>query len=143
MDAEQIALVQGSFTHIHPIADTVAALFYQRLFALDTTTCMLFQGNSANQEQKFLELFWGMIQELHQPDRVWPFVQALGRRHAQYGVQCQHYVTVGIALLWALRQSLDKNFTPEVEAAWARAYAMLAEAMAEAASNARLPTDQK
>ena len=31
-------------------------------------------------------------------------MQALGRRHVQYGVQ--HYQTVGAALLWALEQEL-------------------------------------
>lgn len=35
MNAAQIALVQTSFDLVLPIADTAAALFYERLFTLD------------------------------------------------------------------------------------------------------------
>jgi hemoglobin-like flavoprotein len=34
-------------------------------------------------------------------DQIVPAVQALGRRHAGYGVREPHYATVGEALLWS------------------------------------------
>jgi hemoglobin-like flavoprotein len=43
-----------------------------------------------------------------------------------------------VALLWALRQSLQQQFTPEIEAAWARTFALLTETMDEADGNERL-----
>jgi hemoglobin-like flavoprotein len=56
------------------------------------------------------------------------------RRHADYGVQVSHYATVGTALLWALRQALDPQCTPAVEAAWAAAYTLLVDTMQAAAA---------
>jgi hemoglobin-like flavoprotein len=60
-------------------------------------------------------------------------VQQLGIRHAGYGVQDQHYETVGAALLWTLGQGLGEAFTPQVEEAWASAYTLLASTMRAAA----------
>jgi len=62
-----------------------------------------------------------------------PTVRELGRRHAGYGVTDAHYDTVGVALLWTLERGLGSSFTPEVRAAWASAYGLLAGVMKAAA----------
>lgn len=49
-----------------------------------------------------------------------PTVEALGQRHAAYGVLPEHYATVGRALLWKLRQGLGAAFDGAHEAAWTR-----------------------
>jgi hemoglobin-like flavoprotein len=56
-------------------------------------------------------------------------VQALGRRHAGYGVEDRHYAVVESALLWTLKEGLGSEFTPEVEDAWRTAYGVLASTM--------------
>jgi hemoglobin-like flavoprotein len=66
-------------------------------------------------------------------DQIVPAVQALGRRHAGYGVREPHYATVGEALLWTLEQGLGEAFTPAVRNAWATAYGTLASVMIDAA----------
>ncbi|MEM9096388.1 MAG: hemin receptor, partial [Pseudomonadota bacterium] len=40
---------------------------------------------------------------------------------------------VGEALLWALEQGLQDEFTPDVKEAWASAYGVLSSAMIQAA----------
>jgi hemoglobin-like flavoprotein len=62
-----------------------------------------------------------------------PVVEALGRRHAGYGVRESHYPTVAAALLWTLEQGLGDKFTPEVREAWAACYGLLASIMQDAA----------
>ena len=52
MTSDQIALVQQSFAHMLPIADTAAALFYRRLFELDPSLRTLFTGDVAKQGHK-------------------------------------------------------------------------------------------
>jgi nitric oxide dioxygenase len=69
-------------------------------------------------------------------DTIVPAVQALGVRHAGYGVTSAHYDTVATALLWTLGQGLGDGFTPEIEAAWVVAYAVLATTMQAAARDA-------
>lgn len=51
----------------------------------------------------------------------------------KYGVQPQHYDTVGAALLLTLEQGLGAAFTPEVKQAWATVYGVLASTMKSAA----------
>jgi hemoglobin-like flavoprotein len=75
-----------------------------------------------------------VVAGLHRPETIMPAVQEFGRRHADYGVQEAHYATVGTALLWALRQGLDPQCTPAVEAAWAAAYTLLVDTMQAAAA---------
>ena len=58
----------------------------------------------------------------------------MARRHVIYGVQPQHYDTVGAALLWTLEQGLGNGFTAEVRAAWTEAYGLLASAMQKAST---------
>ena len=50
-------------------------------------------------------------------------------RHSGYGVTEAHYRVVGEALLWTLERGLGPDFTPEVRAAWAKVYGVLAAAM--------------
>jgi nitric oxide dioxygenase len=60
-------------------------------------------------------------------------LEALGRRHVEYGVREEHYDTVGAALLWMLEQDLGPAYTPEVRGAWEAAYDFIARTMKMAA----------
>jgi nitric oxide dioxygenase len=66
-------------------------------------------------------------------DQMLPAVRALGRRHAHYGVESEHYATVGSALVWTLQQGLGAAFTPALRSAWLEAYDLLAWTMMTAA----------
>lgn len=139
MNPKQIALIQTSFAHVVPIAESAAALFYERLFALDPALRPLFQGDLHEQGRKLMTMLVVVVRGLAQPDQLLPAVEALGRRHAAYGVRETHYATVGAALLWTLRQGLGQQFTPEAEAAWAAAYTLLATVMAQASAEPSAP----
>jgi hemoglobin-like flavoprotein len=134
MTPEQIALVQASFAQVLPIADTAAALFYGRLFELDPSLRPMFTGDIQEQGRKLMTTLKVVVNGLTRLEQLVPAVQSLGRRHAGYGVQDQHYDTVAAALLWTLGQGLGDAFTPEVAAAWATAYAVLADTMKAAAA---------
>lgn len=138
MDAEQAALVQETFEQIQPIAGAVTDLFYKQLFKLDPSTRALFRGDMQQQQRKFIDMLGTILRQLNQIDEVIPEIEEMGRRHMHYGVQSKHYAMVGVALLGALRQGLGERFTPEVEVAWARTYALLADTMEQAAIRERL-----
>lgn len=134
MSPQQITLVQQSFTQVVPIAETAAALFYERLFALDPSVKALFKGDMKQQGRMLMQAIGLAVKGLQQPESILPTIQALGKRHKHYGVQTEHYATVGAALLWTLEQGLGEAFTPEVKDAWTAAYMLLASAMQEAAA---------
>ncbi len=128
------ALVRASFAPVAAIAPQAAALFYDRLFALDPSLRALFKGDMARQGEKLMAMIGTAVANLDSLETIVPAVQDLGRRHAGYGVQPAHYDMVGAALLWTLGQGLGAGFTPDVEAAWTQTYTILATVMKDAAA---------
>ena len=134
MTPEQKTLVQQSFSQVAPIADQAAALFYGRLFELDPSVKPLFKTDLETQGRKLMQVLAMAVNGLDNLDALVPVVQTLGRKHVAYGVQDEHYDTVGSALLWTLEQGLGAGFTPEVKAAWTEVYGIIATTMKTAAA---------
>jgi hemoglobin-like flavoprotein len=133
MKLEQIQLVQESFAQVEPISDVAADLFYSRLFTLDPSMRAMFPADLADQKKKLMAMLKLAVNSLNRLDELVPAVQALGQRHGTYGVTFDQYDTVGAALLWMLEQGLGAKFTPDVKAAWAAVYTLLANTMKQAA----------
>jgi hemoglobin-like flavoprotein len=136
MTPEQIQLVRTSFATVAPIADQAGLMFYDRLFTIDPSLRPLFKGDIAEQSRTLMKMIAVAVDGLDKLDTIVPAVQALGVRHAGYGVTSAHYDTVATALLWTLGQGLGDGFTPEVETAWVAAYTLLATTMQQAAVEA-------
>ena len=134
MTATHVALVQASFEHVRPILEPAALMFYERLFELDPSLQSLFRGSREAQAQKLAQALAVVVKGLEHPAQLRGAIEALGRRHAGYGVRDEHYTTVGEALLWTLEQGLGAAFTPDVRVAWGDAYGWLAFVMREAAA---------
>lgn len=135
MTPTQVGLIRESWAAVEPIADTAASLFYGRLFELDPALERLFRRTDMDRQRKVLmQTLAVVVKTLDRVDELLPAVEALGRRHAGYGVREAHYATVGAALLWTLEQGLGEAFTPAVHEAWATAYGTLASVMIEAAN---------
>jgi hemoglobin-like flavoprotein len=134
MTPTEIGLIRDSWAAVEPIADTAAGLFYGRLFELDPALERLFRRTDMSAQRKVLmQTLTVVVKSIDRLDQIVPAVQALGRRHAGYGVREEHYATVGAALLWTLEQGLGEAFTPAVRDAWTGAYGTLASVMIEAA----------
>lgn len=129
----QVSEVQASFAKVEPIADQAATLFYGRLFETAPETRPLFSGDMDAQGRKLMAAIATVVNSLGEVEAIVPVVQDLAVRHVAYGVRPEHYAVVGAALLWTLEQGLAADFTPEVAAAWAAAYAALSELMIAAA----------
>ena len=133
MTPKQVALVQVSWEKIQPSAEAVADLFYARLFGLDPSLQGLFKGDMREQGRKLVSMITFAVKGLTRLEAIVPGVQALGRRHAGYGVEDDHYETVCEALLWTLGKGLGTAFTGEIRTAWEAAYEVLATTMREGA----------
>lgn len=137
MTPTEIGLIRDSWSAVEPIADTAAGLFYGRLFELDPVIERLFRRTDMDRQRKILmQTLAVVVKSLDRLDQVVPAIQALGRRHAGYGVRESHYATVGESLLWTLEQGLGDAFTSDVRAAWTTAYGTVAAVMIEAARTA-------
>jgi len=136
MTPAQIKLVQSGFARVAPNADTAADLFYTRLFEIAPELRSLFPDDLDPQKKKLMAMLGTAVAGLAHLETLLPAVEALGRRHASYGVSPAHYAPVGGALLWTLEQGLGAAFTPEMREAWGAAYTMLARTMIDASGDA-------
>lgn len=134
MSPEQKNLVKSTWAMVVPIADTAAGLFYDRLFAIDTSTRSMFTStNMTEQRKKLMQALAFVISGLDKTEQLLPTIQNLGRNHVRYGVTDKHYDSVGAALLWTLEQGLKDAWTPTVKEAWISAYTLVAGVMKDAA----------
>lgn len=136
MTPEHIAEVQTSFEKVAPIADAAGRLFYQNLFEVDPSLRSLFKGDIDEQARKLMQTLAVVVRGMDNLEKVVPAIQALGLRHAGYGVLAQQYDSVGAALLKTLETGLGEAFTPSVREAWTEAYGLVASTMKDAASTA-------
>ncbi|MEM8754222.1 MAG: globin domain-containing protein, partial [Pseudomonadota bacterium] len=93
----------------------------------------LFKGDIDAQAEKLMATLQAIVAGLDDFDALRPVAEDLAARHVAYGVTPRHYEPVGEALLFTLSKGLEAAFTPEVEAAWSRAYGALSEAMVASA----------
>jgi hemoglobin-like flavoprotein len=133
---QRTRLVQSSFQRVLPIAGVAAELFYGRLFLLDPSLRPMFKGDIVEQGRKLMKVLQVAVHGLDRLDQIVPVVEALGARHAGYGVRPEHYDTVREALVWMLRRCLGSDFTPAVATAWTEVYELLAGVMKGAAAKA-------
>ena len=129
MTPEQVKSIQESFAKVAPIADTAAALFYDRLFEIAPEVKPLFRGDMAEQGRKLMKTLTVVVNGLGNLQTVLPAASALAKNHVGYGVKASHYAPVGEALLWTLQRGLGPDWTPELEGAWSAAYTTLANFM--------------
>lgn len=122
-------LIRESFESMKEESNTVALVFYGRMFELDPSLRPLFKIGLAEQARKLMDTLSAAVDDRFEELR--PQLVELGRKHTSYGTEAHHYETVRIALLWALRQSLGEQFEENTEAAWDRLLRTITRAMLE------------
>jgi len=139
-DAEKNA-IRRSWRLAIPIADTVADLFYRRLFELAPAYRDLFAEDMNGQKKKLIRMLAFIVKSMEWTDEQWAddvnpeedlmlVVLALGRRHTRlYRVPSEAYAVVGEALMWTLEQGLGDALDTETRGAWARLYDLLSKTM--------------
>ena len=136
MTPQQKTLVRQTFARFAAHPARAGALFYDRLFALEPSLRTMFPKNLQTLGQKFVNTLGAMIGALDDAGLGAVHLDALGRRHAMYGVQPQHYEAMREALLWSLAQLLGDEFDDDAAAAWCAAYKTAARAMQKASQRA-------
>jgi hemoglobin-like flavoprotein len=142
MTPDQILLVRSSWPAVAADADALTIHFYAHLFAIDDSAARLFAGiDMASQRKKLAQALAVVVKVLDDPDQLLPAVAALGKRHANYGVEHHHFDSVGEALVAALGAVLGDRFVPELQAAWTEAYTLVASVMRRALIRAAVSSD--
>ncbi|MEO6245338.1 MAG: hypothetical protein ABIQ12_07870 [Opitutaceae bacterium] len=122
LPAAEILLVQDSFRTLTRTSTQVAALFYSRLFELDSAQRENF---SANPHERGSTLMVSMARALSSLETA-SFVAGTTRSVGP------STTTAHTALFWTLQKCLGADFTPAVRTAWARSWAVLGDAITDA-----------
>jgi hemoglobin-like flavoprotein len=138
-EADQ-AQIRRTFALLEPQAEVTALVFYRRLFTLQPSLRRLFLGDIRTQSQKLMQMLRVIVESLDAPDVLVAMLEAMGARHAGYGVEDAHYDMVGEALLGAFAEGLGDEFTAEAREAWTKAYGFIAETMQRGAMKATVAT---
>jgi len=137
---DMVSLIRTSFAAISHRSDELTQLFYGWLFRIAPETRELFPVTMELQRTRLLRALVHVVQMVDRPDELSVFLRQLGRDHRKFGVIGEHYDRVGEALLGALGEVAGPRlWTPEVEEAWTGAYAIVAQAMRDAADAERGP----
>lgn len=139
MRPEEKQLLRSSLGTLLSDADAAASVFYTHLFAREPSLRALFTSNLREQGHKFTQMLAATLASIDSLDSVVPLLWLMGKRHRGYGVTPAHYDVVEVALFAMLEQRLGEDFTPEVRAAWAALYSLMASTMKQAASEGSLP----
>jgi methyl-accepting chemotaxis protein len=128
-DADTVQAIESSFELLAPRGAELVARFYEKLFTEHPETRALFPEDMSGQEKKLLDALALVVRGVRTPSKVRPALRSLGARHAEIGAQSAHYDVVGAVLLSTLSELAGGLWTPQLDQAWAAAYAWIAETM--------------
>lgn len=131
---EQVTLIKKSWTVFRAMDPRlVCDVFYGKLFYEHPALRRMFPRDMEEQYNKLMDMLNRIVARLDNLPGITAEIQAMGKRHAAYGVKPEQYEPVGTALLWTLEQGLGPDWNEEVKLAWHTCYTHLATAMQEAA----------
>jgi nitric oxide dioxygenase len=117
---------------MHGLAITTE--FYKTLFeAHPELNAMFNSGNQSNgtQQQSLAAAVFAYAANIDNYAALAPVITRIAHKHASVGVTAMHYPIVGQHLLAAIQAVLGDAATPELIAAWAEAYGLLAQTLTD------------
>ena len=133
---DEAGLVDESLRLVADRSDAVVSYFYAAMFVEAPHLRAMFPAAMDTQRDRLFRALTGAVRQLADPDRFETMMAQLGRDHRKYGVRAEHYDVLGRALLIALKRDLEGFWVPELERAWQKAYAAMADAMLRGAEEA-------
>ncbi|KAH7313739.1 globin-like protein [Stachybotrys elegans] len=121
-------LVKASVPVLREHGETVSRLCYSRLLAANPEfNNILSKTNQANgrQPRAFTAVILAFASHISHTSELVPRLERMCNKHCSLGVKPEHYAVIGKHLLEAFALVLGSQWTPALNAAWAKAYSML------------------
>jgi hemoglobin-like flavoprotein len=130
-------IIKNTWSHVIAQPELAGELFYEKLFELDPALRGMFPGDMGHQAQKLTDMLTYMVRRMQAMPDIQKEIDAMAVRHAGYGVNDAHYVTVGGALLSMLENLLEEHWDEECRQAWTELYEIWSSSMIRASHEAR------
>ena len=125
----ELQLVQGSLDMLRDQFDVRSMYFYETLFKRAPKLKSMFRDDLAGQGMKFMSTLDEIVRKLGAGEGLEERYTDLGEMHAAIGVSVADFAPMEEALIDTMRDAMGDKFTPEVEAAWRKAYEMVRDNM--------------
>jgi NAD(P)H-flavin reductase/hemoglobin-like flavoprotein len=126
-------LLKESWTLVEEQQDKLASYFYARMFLSNPQLRDLFPVQMDVQRSRLLGAIVSAVQTVDDPERFNDYLRSLGRDHRKFHAEPEHYDTVRVALMDALRTFAGEQWSPAYDQAWRDAYDRIAQAMIKGA----------
>lgn len=135
-----IALLRETFERAKNENGGASALgmsFYKRLFEKYPSVKPLFKTPPEEQHKKLIASLATIVGAVENPDRLMPYLHAMGIRHLAYKTENAHYAAVSENLIAVLSEHLRKegNWTPAMQSTWEAALDVVSKVMIDAADH--------
>ncbi len=105
--------------------------FYENLFHREPELRAMFRADLSGQGMRFMSTLKTIVVALKDKEVLHSELKPLGEGHANLGVVAANFVPMGEALIDTFREILGREFTPEMENAWRKAYVEISKEMIE------------
>lgn len=111
--------------------------FYARLFSKYPQVRPLFTTPPEEQHKKLMASVGAIVSAVENPEKLVPYLHAMGIRHLKYKTEASHYPAVGENLLAVLAEhlSVEGEWSPEMQDCWQSALTFVSNTMIEAAND--------
>lgn len=103
--------------------------FYENLFHRAPELRAMFRDDLSGQGMKFMSTLKTIVVALKDEELLHSELNPLGEGHAKLGVVAINFVPMGEALIDTFQEILGREFTPEMENAWRKAYVEISKEM--------------
>ncbi|HSD88955.1 MAG TPA: globin, partial [Kofleriaceae bacterium] len=135
--------IRAAFFAIAPALPQIIDRFYALLFERYPVLRDMFGRSAPLQRRMFGEAIAALADHADDPDWLHGHLEALGRRHAEYGVTNEMYDWARIAFMDAMSDAvLPRRLPPDAVATWDRTFSSIAESMKSAGANVQRITSR-
>ena len=128
-DERLIKNLETSFRRIMEHEAAFADRFYQGLFAAHPQIRAMFPADMTQQKHKLVDMLALVFENLRSPQVVRSRLGKLGLAHVEYGAKPEHYPLVCRAMLAAMADTDDPNWSADLAADWSSALDLVCDAM--------------
>lgn len=119
MTPADIALIQSQWTLLQDAAPAPAQILSKKLCETAPGLTALFAAEGPGPGARLLWMLGMVVRKLDRPNEVFPVLEAMGRRHPDYGVGAEHLRQVAALMPEMLEQVLGAVFDGSSRQAWA------------------------
>lgn len=130
LSPQTIEVVKATAPVVAENAETITRRFYSLLFTHNPEVQAYFNQahqHSGGQQRALAGAICAYAANIDDLEKLGAAVELIAQKHCSLGIQPQHYPIVGQHLLAAIKDVLGASATPEIIAAWAEAYGLLAD----------------